>query len=70
MQPRQRGHHISGGVESQKRATVEAAQTRNTAEKRLFDSGGRIGVAAQTAKAGHAIVGATACPEPEWCPAR
>lgn len=31
------------GVESKKPGTVEAAETRKTAKRRLFDSGGQIG---------------------------
>jgi hypothetical protein len=34
---------VSGGVESKKPEAVEAAAKRNTARKRLFDPGGRIG---------------------------
>jgi hypothetical protein len=35
----------------------KATETRSTGEKHLFDSGGKIGVAAQPVKTGRAIAG-------------
>ena len=47
-------HQFSGGVES---TFYKATGTRSTGDMHLFDSGGKIGVAAQPVKTGHAIAG-------------
>lgn len=59
---------VSGGVETPGNGTPE---TRSTGEKHLFDSGGKIGAAAQPVKTGHVVAGhAMQCQAGDDGPAR